>query len=314
MPSSFERIQPASGGGNSRDDGHHDATVMVIQRETNGAAISPETQRVNPTSIAGAQAVATPPPGLGLVLDNYRVERYGTSQSALLWTFQYSNDNWFNLGAIAGGDLSIPNGNFNSNPVSRQFTYPALIKYQIAVPGLTGPPTLKTWYTRFTLPTRTQNIRSWKVKTTTDTWNANIEEDIADRVGTMHVIGGRFFEFNGVSSLRQINATSYEVVYEWYFDNGTVDLSVVSDQDPDNQLILPPKVPSGDPALSKGFGPTFQGDRYIRLPYHAVTLGQPADVNDQPPFIQFVTTTFSASNSLDWQLLPGDPVNAAGGG
>jgi hypothetical protein len=311
---SYERIRPATGGGNSRDDGHHDATIMVIQRDDDGFRIDPETQRVDQLAFDQASAVAQPPPGLGLSLDNYRVERYGTTDSALLWTFQYSNDNWFNLGQIAGGDLSIPNGNFNQTPITQQFVYPALIKAEVALIANLGPPTIATLYKRILLPAKPERIISWKVKTTSDYWNSNVAEDIAARVGTMHNIGGRLYQFNGISSLRQINSTSYEIVYEWLIDPGQRLLVVASDQDIDTRLILPTVVPSGDPALNKGFGfPTFDGDVYIRLPYHAVTIGQPADPADQPPFIQFVTTTFSASNQLDWQLLPGDPITAAGG-
>jgi hypothetical protein len=293
---------------------------MVIQRETTGQRLDPETQRVNPPTISAAKAVATPPPGLGLSLDNYRVERYGTTDSALIWTFQYSNDRFFNLGTTASGTNAIPNGNLTGTSFTQPIAYPALlvVPIELDTDGDSVPETVPT-YQRIVLNPHPEQLSTWKVKTTTNAWNANVQSDIAERVGTMHHIAGGWWLFNGATSFRQISETNYDVTYEWIKDAGNSGIGIASSQDPTLRLILPPKVPAlvdglPNPVLSKGFGPAFEGDKFVRLPYHRVTLGQTTDPLDQPPFIQFTPYTFSDSNRLDWQQLPGDPITAAGGG
>lgn len=310
MPSSFTRVWPSSGGGNTSTDGHKDAVIHVLQRETTGAVLKPETERDNDVSKTFAQANAQPP--TGLILDNIRTERFGTTPSAILWIFEYSNDKFFDFSGLSIAD-ALPNGTFGQTVNGADRSFPALIKREVPIFGPSGglnPVTYLDLYTEFELSTRPEPLITWQVKTTTNQWNFQTAVDIAIRTNTMHLIFGNYYQFGGAVSVDKIDDDNYDIVYEWIIDPGTRDLSVRSEQPGDGILILPPKVPAGDQSLSVGFGPGFQADTYLRLPYHEIVIGVPDPPAQQPPFLQVSTTTFNPAFSLDWQLLPGDPVNA----
>lgn len=311
MPSTFTKLPLSSGTGSFLEDGHKDSIIEVVQKETGGLALSPENERENPITLANVYAAAGSPPGLDR--DRTEVQHLGSASSALLWRLYYSNDDYYNLGTLgdsaSGGTLL---GSFDQTPEMVQHQFPALLKRYVQKLG--GPGILQNipvYYRIFLDNIKPEAFPKWRVKAETTDWNANVAGDIAVRRGTIHNINGNLFEFNGVASLRRREASLYEVTYEWILDPGTRALNVSSDQpDSNNQLILPGVVPSGDDALTTpGSAPNFTGDTYIRLPYHAVTHGTPEDPGDPPPFVQFQTATFDTSKYLDWQLLPGDPVN-----
>lgn len=314
MPSTFSKLPLTAGGGRLTDgDGHADAIVEVLQTEDNGNTLVAQNERFNTFSLQSAKSAVG---GMGsLDLDRIECNQNGDVPSQLKWTFYYSNDGFYGLGTLGTSETAIITGAFNSSNVEVKRSYPALVKtYVKALGGAFGVDSDIPVYQAISLDNvPPESMKKWQVKVTTNVWNVNIELDILERHHTIHVINGRLFMFNGVSSLRKRSDSLYEVTYEWLLDGGTKLRQVSSDQpDTDRQLILPPVVPVGDPALDvPGSGADFDGDTYIRLPYHAVTLGVPETTGAQPPFIQFPTATFDPTKYGDWALLPGDPVNTA---
>lgn len=309
MSDTFEKLALESGVGNTKIDGHKSRQFMVLQKAPVGQFRSPENEQDNPISVAQARSAVGNQAGIDE--DDVRCERYQDLPNVLVWTFSFSNDGLFDLGPGADDPALVTTGTFNQQPISVQRVFPALAVTKAKIGGGWPLPVVQEFniYEQIDLAPITETKNRWKVKCITNLWNENVATDIAIRRGTMHIINGNLFEFQGVAGVNKLgDSGEYEVTYQWDIDGGTVESRVASDQDDDQKIILPPKVASGDAALTTPIGYSFAGDYYTRLPYHEVVIGKPEVAGDQPPFVQLVLTDFDPSKINDWQLLPGDPI------